>query len=316
MTSDGMGGDLSGIVGRLRGLQAAVAGAPVLRWATVVQSHPLRVRLYGDADALDGVPATAVPVLLPGERVVCVRQNLRVIVVAVAGRFGDVRGTTADMTMLDTSGIAVEGMRFFNTDDSREYVFNGTIWVDPRTLPVQGRIPSSVEVGAGTASVADDGSVSFINASAVSLNGVFDGLGQDMYDIFIELSSSGGAYTGIYTRMRSAGVDHSSALYNYVARYNGNSVGPARYSVFGAAMAGYLNPGLGGISPIVNARMFMTNPGTPIATTFILQTTVAALDRYLCHEYGELSSAVVCDGFSIRPTAGLLSGTIKVVKLS
>src|SRR5690606_26653792 len=54
----------------------------------------------------------------------------------------------------------------------------------------KGRIPSSVAVGSGSASVAADGVVMFTGCSTVSLNGVFDGLGMDIYDIYVILTGS------------------------------------------------------------------------------------------------------------------------------
>lgn len=312
MTGDGIVGDLSGIVGRLRGLQAAVAGAPVLRWATVVQSHPLRVRLYGDADALDGVPATVLPVLIPGERVVCVRQNLRATVIAVAGRVGDIRLTAAEMAALALTGVVPEGMRVYGVDDGREYVWLSGAWVAPAAYGMQGQIPSSVAVGSGTASVALDGTVTFTGASSVSLNGVFTGE-HDVYEATILLTNSvaGG---GVWNRMRAGGVDYSGATYNYVAHYTAVASGPNRYSFFGGTAAPTLNPGLGASTPLIRSKITYFSPARSEAIVQMMaEHVVAASDRYMCFEAADVGGSPY-DGFTIA-SGGTMSGRIKVVKI-
>lgn len=64
----------------------AASNGVVLRWGTVTQADPLRVKLDADADALPFKPATAPSGLRVGDRVRCSVQNLRVTVESVAGR--------------------------------------------------------------------------------------------------------------------------------------------------------------------------------------------------------------------------------------
>jgi hypothetical protein len=59
---------------------------PVVRWGTVTQASPLRVILDGDMEALPFSPQNTVPGLVVGNRVVCVEQHRRVLVVQVAGK--------------------------------------------------------------------------------------------------------------------------------------------------------------------------------------------------------------------------------------
>jgi len=56
----------------------------------------------------------------------------------------------------------------------------------------QGVIPSSIVVGSGSASVAADGTVTFVGASSVALNDAFDGVSPDMslYEISFQLVTS------------------------------------------------------------------------------------------------------------------------------
>lgn len=74
------------LVDQIRKLWARVDVAPVVRWGTVTQASPLRVILDGDLEALPFSPQNTVPGLRVGNRVVCVEQHRRVIVVQVAGK--------------------------------------------------------------------------------------------------------------------------------------------------------------------------------------------------------------------------------------
>lgn len=66
-------------------LWARVDLMPVVRWGTVTASSPLRVVLDGDGDPLPYPPVSAIPFLAVGERVVCIEQHRRIIIVQVAG---------------------------------------------------------------------------------------------------------------------------------------------------------------------------------------------------------------------------------------
>ncbi|WP_136051206.1 hypothetical protein [Microbacterium sp. K36] len=55
---------------------------PVVRWGTVTQTVPLRVRLDGDTEPLPLSPQNAVGTVWIGERVVVVEQHRRVVIVA------------------------------------------------------------------------------------------------------------------------------------------------------------------------------------------------------------------------------------------
>ena len=82
-----MSGLMQPFTEQLSKLWARVATIPTLRWATVTNVNPLQVRLDGDLDPLLIPPQTVVSGLPVGQRVICVEQNRRVIVIA-AGRFG------------------------------------------------------------------------------------------------------------------------------------------------------------------------------------------------------------------------------------
>ncbi|MGU3424037.1 hypothetical protein [Microbacterium paraoxydans] len=73
------------IIEQLDKLWTRVDLTPVIRWGTVTQAGPLRVQLDGDAEPLPLTPQTTLPDLRTGDRVVCVEQHRRVIVLQAAG---------------------------------------------------------------------------------------------------------------------------------------------------------------------------------------------------------------------------------------
>ena len=89
-------------------------------------------------------------------------------------------------------------------------------------------IPTSVNVGSGTGSVAAQGGITFSGASSVSLNGCFTSTYKHyviMYD-----SSAGGSNT--YFRLRQAGSDDSLSTYEYAvfSIYSAPGSGVNQYS--------------------------------------------------------------------------------------
>lgn len=178
---------------------------------------------------------------------------------------------------------------------------------------IQGRIPSSVQVASGSSSTAADGTVTFTGASRVSLNGVFDGLGMDAYDIYAYFTGS--AAGAVYTRMRQSGTDRTGNVYNYVGNYTSNGLGPTRASTFGTNLFGFWWPNTFAFAPAAYGRMTMFRPAQNTQTQIILQSGTSASDRVLWHEYGDATSAIE-DGFSIQATSGTLTGMVKVVKIA
>lgn len=76
---------LDPILDQLVKLWARTDRMPVVRWGTVTGVSPLRVMLDGDAAALPFAPACPVRNLTVGQRVVCVEQHRRVIVIQANG---------------------------------------------------------------------------------------------------------------------------------------------------------------------------------------------------------------------------------------
>lgn len=207
--------------------------------------------------------------------------------------------------------LATEAETIAGTDSQRAVTpqgLRGVIQRGPRAI-----VPSSVQVASGSATVESDGTVVFSGASRVSLNGVFDGLGMDTYEVYgFLVGTTNGA---IYTRMRQSGTDRTGNVYNYVGNYTSNGLGPARASTFGINLFGFWWPNTFSNTPASYGKMTIFRPAQLTQTQIIMQSGTSASDRVLWHEYGDATSAIE-DGFSIQATAGTLTGRVKVLKIA
>ena len=70
------------VLDQLEKIWARLDRVPVISWATVTQTDPLRIRLDGDDDPLPFTPSSPIAGLSVGSRVVCVEQHRRVIILA------------------------------------------------------------------------------------------------------------------------------------------------------------------------------------------------------------------------------------------
>lgn len=179
---------------------------------------------------------------------------------------------------------------------------------------VQGVIPSSVNVGSGSYSVATDGTVSFTGVSSVSLNGVFDGLGMDKYRIEGYFDTTGAAT--VSTRLRAAGVDTTTTSYVYTATSTTLSAGPVRNTSTTATSYGFWMPSATGPANI-HGLLDLWRPGR-VANTFMQMRSLTAGggDRFLWNEGGSLGTGTQYDGVTVLASAGTMSGMLKVVKIA
>jgi microcystin-dependent protein len=176
----------------------------------------------------------------------------------------------------------------------------------------RGVIPSSVVVGSGSASVAADGTITFTGASSVSLNGVFDGLGGDMYRITIENRDSS-ASNSLSVRLRASGTDNSSAIYDSQLTFgNGSTTSSGRY-------IGQTSYPLGSGSRDRNgATLDVLSPARAQETLVKSDTWQSNNDgngSLLSIRGGFASVGTVFDGITLLGTASNFTGTMKVVKI-
>lgn len=178
---------------------------------------------------------------------------------------------------------------------------------------VQGRMPSSVQVGSGSYAIQADGTVIFAGCSSVSLNGVFDGIAPDVYDIVGSFDSSTGAT--VTTRWRAAGSDDTAANKTYTADSLTLSAGPGRLTGTTTANIGFWIPTGAGAANI-RGKMRVFGPGLSVPTWSILESISSpAGDRYYWREAAN-DNGGVRDGLTLMPSAGTISGSVKVIKLA
>ena len=86
-------------------------------------------------------------------------------------------------------------------------------------------IPSSVSASTGTATVADDGTITFNGVGSLYLNGIFGG-DFDNYKVLLWVSRGPGSAGNLYTRMSVGGAKNMSTVSSYSAgkAENGNVI--------------------------------------------------------------------------------------------
>lgn len=80
-----MKGMYQALLKQIGDLKERLDGIPSFRWATVVTAKPLRVVLDGDIEALPEAPFSLVTVSAPGQRVLALLVNRRVVLLGVNG---------------------------------------------------------------------------------------------------------------------------------------------------------------------------------------------------------------------------------------
>lgn len=130
-----MSDPLKPILDQIAKLWGKVDLIPVIRWGSVTQTTPLRVRLDGDADPLPFTPSSLISGLTVGARVVCVEQHRRVIVVTAP----PVAATTSRAGVAE---LATQAEVDAGTDASR--------MITPATLRARSYAPFAVAAGSVT----------------------------------------------------------------------------------------------------------------------------------------------------------------------
>jgi hypothetical protein len=218
----------------------------------------------------------------------------------------DASSTVRGIVELATSAEAVAG-----TDSTRAITATGL--AASRLRPTQGVIPSSVVVGSGSATVDSQGLITFTSSSSVSLNGVFDGLGGDVYSIQFDADLSANAT--IYLRMRSAGTDIASSWFWQWLRARGSALAANSYqndAGFGITLTS-------NAASVVKSQIGITDAATSRKTMTTSQSTTVNIVNGEMSAYqtgGHHNSTDSFDGVTILVGAGNLTGKMKVVKIS
>lgn len=140
-------------------------------------------------------------------------------------------GAVAAIYTSDTAPSgAVKGDMWYRTSDGTTYVYvvdiNTSQWVEIRSeistakvglVPI---VPTSVSVSSGSASVAPSGKITLTGAGNVSINGIFSSAYKNYKIVFNYSYGTGAAWTSY--KMRAAGVDASTAIYDSQYAYQGS----------------------------------------------------------------------------------------------
>ena len=162
--------------------------------------------------------------------------------------------------------------------------------------------PTSIANSGGSAS-ASGGAVTFTDVTSLSLNGVFTS-DYDNYRIVVSRDASAGGTLDM--RLRVGGVDTSSADYDYIRVfvYGTSSVAGARGL---SATSWYL-----GYMPTVRIGMCSADIFGPNLTASTQYSAIGGSAQELTTSMGELDLATSYDGLTLIPSAGDMTGKIRV----
>jgi hypothetical protein len=172
-------------------------------------------------------------------------------------------------------------------------------------------VPSSVAVGSGTGSADSLGNVTFSGASSLSLNGCFTSV-YDNYRVMFTLSSVS-ANNGMNFRLRASGTDSSATDYyagGFINRANSATISSQN---IGAGTTFELGPS-GTAHPSNRCIIDFLNPFSSLYTGVHISTAGfdSGTSHYGRYVAGNFIATTSFDGFTIYPTTGNITGTIRV----
>jgi hypothetical protein len=147
---------------------------------------------------------------------------------------------------------------------------------------------------------------SFAGASTLSINNVFDSTKYQNYLVFFNMISQTNNAGAIYLRLRNAGSDLATSIYdNHVLGLDAsanNFAGTFNYHYLGALAADYGMAEIQLIQPYANSN-----------NRVIKHTSLGYNGNQIYYTGGtRVISTTVSDGFTILPASGVFSGTIRV----
>jgi hypothetical protein len=220
----------------------------------------------------------------------------------------DASSTVRGIVELATSAEAIAG-----TDSTKAVTATGL--AASRLRPTQGVIPSSVAVGSGSATVDSDGLITFTGVSSLSLNDVFDGLGGDAYEVYVNADSGSGG-TAAHLRLRSGGTDLATNSYRRTAVYSKGS-GVTQFTANSSVSFCMLSASPGAAGGQISGRTLLSGPGKTQATTATHQSTAQASSLlWIWNEAAVTLNTIAYDGLTLMGDPDNLTGTMKVVKIS
>lgn len=177
-------------------------------------------------------------------------------------------------------------------------------------IPVK---PTSVVVAGGTAATNSLGVVSFTNATALSLNGIFTSA-YSVYKMIIFIPTASAAGQCAF-RFRSSGTDNSSSNY-YQTQFLSRITGTTQTNSGGPVTFGSLFGWLGAISN--DYQMLVVDISNPMkAMKKNISGIAVANDGTSLYQSMVLNlfngNTLTFDGFTIYPTAGTFTGSVQIL---
>jgi hypothetical protein len=174
-------------------------------------------------------------------------------------------------------------------------------------------IPSGAAAGTGSYSISSTGTVTFSNATVISLNECFNST-YDNYRIQLELTS--GNCGGVRMRMRSGTTDISTSTYHHVFNYSQMNT-PANFttntsnaSTTSMWVSDLSTNGIYSHSSFDVSSPFLSLPSVVLGQNMVYQNSGASL--YGIYFIGSNTNSTSYSGMSLVPDSNSMTGTIRV----
>lgn len=191
---------------------------------------------------------------------------------------------------------------------SNSPTFTGTVTMSGATVIGAGMdliTPTSV---AGTGVTLSGGAVSFTTATAVSVNGCFSATYNNYFCTYNMTSSTN---NNLYARLRVSGTDSAASTYNLTCSGWTFSTGAAANIDYGSATTVWvLVSQATGIYTGGNISLF--SPFSALPTQMVGE---ASRSELTARASGAFTASTSFDGFTIYPTAGTITGSLRVYGL-
>lgn len=224
----------------------------------------------------------------------------------------------------DTEALAwaaADGSEAYSAGSGLTFTRANGVWTAAGGFVIPGSSQVSAE-GGGSITVGTDGTIVFSGATAINIDGIFDGSGMDTYEIVFDVGRVGSTASGDWrVQWRASGATNTSPGYvtNRVAYQNQGSTGSA-------AATGYSDIQAFGI-PVrgvsASARdagtMRVHSPRLSRATTAIIDAVhqASGAASVIMHTSIEFNTTTLFDGFRFLTSgAGSINGTVRIRKVA
>ncbi|KQQ65695.1 hypothetical protein [Microbacterium sp. Leaf320] len=225
----------------------------------------------------------------------------------------------------DTDALAwdaIDGSRAYSAASGSTFARVGGAWSVADTGFL---IPSASQIsaeGGGTITVASDGTISFSGATAINLDGIFDGRGMDAYEIIFDVGRVGSTGTGDWrVQYRAGGVTSTASNYvtdrvsyqNQGASGSAAATGYSDIQGFGIIMRG------NSASARDSGTMRVHSPKLPRSTALIADALhlAAGAASTIMHTSVEFAGSNLFDGIRLLTAgAGSSNGTLRIRKVA